>query len=87
MALLSPPQQSITQHVHPILQTPHDVCGEQNDRFDQFQSSLDCDSRHTKWQQEQPDKRIQDESSKRQRPAENEKDEPQKKFCHWILPL
>jgi hypothetical protein len=59
-----------------------DAGGQEDDGADQCEHAADGDADQAKWQQEQPYDGVEDQSQKREGPAEDQKNAPKKEFDH-----
>lgn len=59
-----------------------DAGRQEDDGADQMKHAVHGDAHHAKWQQEQPDDGIKDQSQQRQRPAQDQENAPKKEFDH-----
>ena len=58
---------------------------EHKDRADESENAVDGDSHQAERQRQQPDERIKHQSQQRERPAQDEQDEPEKESSHGNL--
>src|ERR1700694_4397665 len=59
--------------------------GEHKDRADESENAVDGDSHKAERQRQQPDERIKHQSQQRERPAQDEQDDPQNESSHGNL--
>lgn len=65
--------------------TPKEAYGEHEDGADETENSVDGDSHKAERQRQQPDDWIEYESQQRERPAQDEQDDPQEESSHGNL--
>ena len=62
-------------------------CGKHQHSSQEAQHAADGDTDEAKWEQENPDERIQEQRQQSQRPADHQQNAPEQEFRHVVYTL
>ena len=65
-----------------VVWTPENASGQGDDGFDEIKNGTDRNTQQPEWQEQKPDKGVEDDREQCQGPAQNQQDEPQDKGQH-----
>jgi hypothetical protein len=70
-----------------IARTPEKTGGQHDDRLDEVENATDRDAEQSEWQEQNPDKGVENDREQRQGPAHDQQDEPEYECQHSISPF